>query len=83
MMTDKSADKKRKLLEYGRELGVSLNSLESNPAGQHSKFFEEILIERIYNAERLRREERLWKVAVLSAIAAIISALASWFAVLR
>lgn len=83
MSIDNPGERKKELKEYGRELGVSLNSLESNPAGEFSKFYEEDLIKRIYEAERSRREERLWIIAFLSAIAAIISALAAWFAVLK
>lgn len=75
---------KRKILKgdnlYHRaeELGVSLIELgyadgtESEPELQR----------RVLEAERALRENRLWIIALISAIASVISALAAWFAVL-
>ena len=44
---------------------------------------EDIIVSRIINLERANREEKLWIIALLSAIASILSALAAWFAVIK
>lgn len=66
------------LRRYAIELGASVLHLEESIGTWH----EEELIERIINGERSNREEKLSLLAFLSAIAAIVSALAAWIAVL-
>ncbi|MGD9552235.1 MAG: hypothetical protein AB7V60_03900 [Candidatus Caldatribacteriota bacterium] len=50
---------------------------------KRGKKVEDIIISRIIELERSHREEKLWIVALLSAIASIISAIAAWYAVIR
>lgn len=58
------------------ELGVSFHSLATQAGNDHS-----ILQQRVIEAERAIRESRLWIVALVSAIASLVSALAAWTAV--
>jgi len=72
--------------ERGSKLrGLALKygcSLESTYGGDGSKHLESEVIRRIQEAGRSYREAMLWCVAVISAIAAALSALAAWCAVL-
>ncbi|MDO8950722.1 MAG: hypothetical protein Q8S43_08125 [Actinomycetota bacterium] len=63
-----------------RELGVSLNYLVNPNSGTSD---EPELQRRVLEAERARRESWLWLVALLSAAASIVSAVAAWVAVAR
>lgn len=66
------------LRKRASELGVS--SLElSDTKGNIS---EPELQRRVIEAERSLREHRLWIIALSSAIASIISAIAAWYAVI-
>lgn len=67
------------LRELAKELGCSLSSTYG---GDGSKHLEEELIRRIHDATRSIREARLWWIAVISAIASVVSALAAWTAVI-
>ena len=66
-------------LEYAKKIGVSTQGVHDT----EQRFFENELNFRILNHERSIRESRLWVVAVVSAIASALSALAAWAAVLR
>jgi hypothetical protein len=67
------------LEKRARELGVSMiGGLDMSAAGT---VLEPALQHRVMEAERARREERLWLVALFSAIASAISAAAAWWAV--
>ncbi len=67
-----------KLKEYARKLGCSL---VGDYNARSDKFREDVIVARIINTERSNREEKLWIIALLSAIASVISALAAWIAV--
>jgi len=58
-------------------LGGSL----TNTYNANGKHLEDEVVARIRNAERSNRKEKLWIIALISAIASVISALAAWIAV--
>ena len=66
------------LRERAKELGVSMDRTVDSDAGTNNA----IVQERVMAAERHIRDGRMWMVALVSAIASFISALAAWFAVL-
>ena len=70
---------KTELLNYAHKMGVSLHRL------YNSEGILDVpeLHNRIINYQRSIREGRLWLIALISAIASLLSALASWTAVLR
>ena len=61
------------------KLGCSLHSLVDPQTGKSS---EVELVRRIRDANRSRREARLWIVALVSAVASVFAAAAAWAAVL-
>lgn len=65
------------LTKRAENLGVSLHATV-NGTGQD----DAILQERVMAAEKHEREHRLWIIALISAIASLISALAAWCAIL-
>ena len=67
-------ERELRLREYAAKLGCSLNATYDG-RGVHD---EPELIRRIHEAERSRRDRRLWIFAVLAAISAAASALAVW-----
>jgi hypothetical protein len=67
------------LRKLAAELGCSLSSTYG---GDGDKHLEEEVIRRIQEAARSIRESRLWWIALFSAVASAISALAAWCAVL-
>jgi len=69
-----------KLKEFLISLGGSLTGLLNAKTG---RYLEHGLVDRITNLMRVHREEKLWIIALLSAIASILSALAAWFAVIK
>ena len=75
--------KKEKEIELKKHLtslgGTTTRTLNS----QTGRIVEDIVVSRIIDLERSHREEKLWVIALLSAIAAILSALAAWFAVIK
>ncbi|MCK4376800.1 MAG: hypothetical protein KAV97_01105 [Actinomycetia bacterium] len=73
----KKEDREIKLREYLIDLGGSLTSTYT----ANGKHLEDEVVARIINAERSNREEKLWIIAFISAIASVISALAAWIAV--
>lgn len=68
-----------KLMARATELGVSTTK-DITP---RSNVSDAELQRRVIEAERAIRENRLWKIALLSALASLVSAIASWMAVLR
>jgi len=77
IMKMKKEDREIKLREYLIDLGGSL----TNTYTANGKHLEDEVVARIRNAERSDREEKLWIIALISAIASVISALAAWIAV--
>lgn len=71
------------LRDLARDMGCSLSSLRHSEklAGfQFTSFSEDELVRRIQEADRSKRESRMWWIALCSAIASVISAFASWAA---
>ncbi len=68
-----------KLMARATELGVST----TKDIAPRSNVSDAELQRRVIEAERAIRENRLWKIALLSALASLVSAIASWMAVLR
>ena len=66
-------------LRYAKRLGVSLRKVYDT----EGNLLEEELNPRILEHERARREQRLWVVALLSAVASVASALGAWTAVVH
>lgn len=64
-------EKETKLREYLNALGGSLFSTYTSSC----KHREDEIVARIINIERSNREEGLWKIAFISAIASAVSAL--------
>jgi len=75
-----SDEREPKLRELAQDLGCSL---ASTYGGDGSKHLEEEVVLRIQEAGRSYRAAMLWIVALASAVASIVSALAAWCAVLR
>jgi hypothetical protein len=73
---EKEIELKKYLISLGGTTARTLNS-------KTGRIVEDIVVSRIINLERSHREEKLWVIALLSAIAAILSALAAWYAVIR
>ena len=68
----------KELLDRAEELGVSVNELYDS----HGILAEPELQHRVIDAERAIRESRLWILALASAIASVVSAIAAWTVVL-
>ena len=74
------------LLNEAEELGIPTNSGVYKPkfeAWTELQITEWDLHRRIQEEKRARREQRLWIVALVSALASFISAAAAWVAVYR
>lgn len=65
------------LLDRAEELGVSRREL----SGGNVYDGEPELQRRVIEAERHKRESRIWWIALVSAVASVISAAAAWTAV--
>lgn len=68
-----------RLKELMREVGATSSGTY---LGQRHKYDEAELVRRIHEAVRRQREHRLWIVALVSACASVVAALAAWPAVL-
>jgi hypothetical protein len=77
IMNLKPDERELALRKLAQELGCSLTSSYTSD-GVH---VEEEIIGRIHEAARGIRETRMWWIAVLSAFASVLSALAAWLAV--
>lgn len=78
MATKNKLLKGDELKARAEELGVSMNELYDT----QGIISEPELQRRVVEAERSIRESKLWVVAVIAAISAVISALGAWAAVL-
>jgi|AntAceMinimDraft_17_1070374.scaffolds.fasta_scaffold267987_1 hypothetical protein len=72
--------REKKLIELLKNLGGSTTGLFNTEKARYS---EHGLVDRILILARLHREEKIWILAFLSAIASILSALAAWVAVIK
>ena len=79
MATQDRSEREKALRRLAVEYGCSLNSTYEMEGAKHR---EEELIRRIQESDRSFRENRLWVVALFSAIASVISAVGAWIAVL-
>ena len=77
IMEMKKEERETKLRQYLNDLGGSLFSTYTS-SGKH---LEDEIVARIINIERSNREEGLWKIAFISAIASAVSALTAATAV--
>jgi hypothetical protein len=62
-------------IESGEMINVAGKGMASIPAHDHE------IQRRVLEAERHLREHRLWIVALISAIASVVSAVAAWVAI--
>ncbi len=71
------------LRKRAEELGIECSGLEipHSSSGEHVAVYEFQLQHKVMEAERSIREQRLWIIAFISAIASVISACAAWFAI--
>lgn len=74
-------EKEVPLRKLAQDLGCNLNSTYTTTQSGNDKHLEEEVVRRIQEAARFKRESSLWLIALISAIASVISALAAWFAV--
>lgn len=71
----------KQLEDRARQLGIDVRGehiTESSIGRTRACDYE--LQRRVIEAERATRESRLWILAVISALASVVSALAAWFA---
>lgn len=81
----------KKLLEgqelenRARQLGVDIRGdlITQSASGRMQRAADYEIQRRVIEAERARRDSWLWVLAMLSACASVLSALAAWFAVVR
>jgi len=73
---EKEIELKKYLISLGGTTTRTLNA-------KTGRTVEDIIVSRIINLERSHREEKLWIIALLSAIASIFSALAAWYVVMK
>jgi hypothetical protein len=75
----------QELEQRARELGVDIegSSRTGSLSGIRPRAEDHELQQRVIEAERANRECRLWLLALTSAVASIVSALAAWAAILR
>ena len=71
-------ERNKKLSEYLASLGGTIYRISSS-----IESITEDIVSKIIELERANREGKLWVIALLSAIASILSALAAWFAVMK
>jgi predicted xylose isomerase-like sugar epimerase len=80
MQIENYDERTKQLADYARELGVSITRLVGVKDG---KTDENIVWERIQQALIMQQGQKMWIIALLSAIASIVSALAAWVAILQ
>ena len=78
MQVKDEAERLIKLEHYGRKIGISYARMINMHTGKPE---ENMLVERIQQALSIRQGQRMWIIALCSAIASIISAVAAWTAV--
>jgi len=64
-------------------LDIQGDAITQSSSGRRRRADDAELQCRVLNAERGIRESRMWLLALLSAIASIVSAIAAWVAVLK
>ncbi len=71
------------LLNRAKELGVDIEGepRTKSTSGNAPKASDYELQRRVIEAERSIRENRLWIIAVISAVASVVSAIIAWVAV--
>ena len=67
------------------ELGVDIqgDALTQSSSGRRPRADDAELQRRVLDAERSIRESRLWLLALLSALASVVSAIAAWVAAVK
>lgn len=76
----------RELIEEAEKLGVATDGIfkpNAYVSYLESPFREAALQERVRSAKNTRYAKLTWIIALMSAIASVVSAIAAWFAVLR
>jgi len=73
------------LKRRAQELGVDIqgDAITQSSSSRHRRADNAELQRRVLNAERSIRASRLWLLALLSAIASVVSAIVAWIAVLK
>ncbi|MFA6322870.1 MAG: hypothetical protein WCX71_05385 [Candidatus Buchananbacteria bacterium] len=73
------------LVEEAKELGLSEDGwYEKTPSPFVAGSFREAALQaRVREAKKARRENHLWIIAMISAIASLFSAIAAWIAALK
>ncbi|MGA2067705.1 MAG: hypothetical protein ABSG86_22245 [Thermoguttaceae bacterium] len=73
------------LEKRARDLGVDMEGspITHSASGRQRRADDAELQKRVLEAERSRRESQLWLLALVSALASLVSAIAAWWAVLR
>ena len=77
MKIDTPDERRERLMELAKDLGVSRTSLATSTG----IIEENILIERIEQRYTISLARRSWILALMSAIASVLSALAAWVAI--
>jgi hypothetical protein len=72
---------KEGLRRQAKKLGVSLEQLPGKPEPPITILNDPEIQRRVMEAQRHKREGSLWLLALLSAIASIVSAVAAWYAI--
>lgn len=81
ILTIHDRDEREKALRtLAQDLGCSLTSTYE-VSSEHAKHLNDEVIRRIQEASRESRDSALWWIAVLSAIASVVSAIAAWLAI--
>ena len=71
-------ERDKKLSEYLTSLGGTIYRISPR-----IESITEDVVDKIIELERANRDEKLWMIALLSAIASMFSALAAWYAVMK
>jgi hypothetical protein len=73
------------LIERAKQLGIDTQGelIFASASGRRTQASDYELQRRIIEAERSRRESRLWLIALVSAIASVFSAIVALIAVLK
>ena len=71
------------LKKEARELGLSEEGWYEYKGTVREVFREAAVQVRVREAKRARRENRLWIIAIISALASFFSAVAAWLAILK
>ena len=71
-------ERDKKLSEYLTSLGGTIYRIFPR-----IESITEDVVDKIIELERANRDEKLWMIALLSAIASVFSALAAWYAVMK